>query len=63
MIVLFIILAFIIGVYLGSKVIIEYVYSIHRINKEEYEYFGSFNGFIDTLLDFHHILLKGNSIT
>lgn len=49
MIVLFIILAFIIGVYLGSKVIIEYVYSIHRINKEEYEYLGSFNGFIDTL--------------
>lgn len=49
MIILFMILAFIIGIYLGSKVIIEYVYSIHRINKEEYEYLDSFNGFIDTL--------------
>lgn len=49
MIILFIILAFIIGIYIGSKAVIEYVYSIHRINKEEYEYLGSYNGFIDIL--------------
>lgn len=49
MIIIFIILAFIIGVYLGSNVICEYMYIIHRINKDEYKHLKSINGFWDVI--------------
>lgn len=49
MIIIFIILAFIIGVYLGFTVMCEYIYGIHRINEKEYRYLGSFKGFWDIL--------------